>query len=377
MVGSEMEDGTPPFSNVQRFTIRTQDTAVLNTAEGRPTGRGFPTVLSEISAAESRPLRTVGDFIMMLDTLKVPGPLTIIDSLDTDHQIGEGGQFIVYRNVMLDDGDNAEETWLDRVAVKKCRFGLEQSGVLDLSSPKYREQVHNMRLEVAALQDSRLRNHPNVVSLLGYGVEMRTFHETPFLVMDLALGDLGRALKEQLPLGVQHQLCVGVGYGLDAIHDCQLVHGDLKPQNVLVFESQVVGMPLIAKLADFGLSIDEVATGTDIGVMISGYSPGWEAPEITRCVETGRPISVTDLLSADRYAFGLLILSAVCFGGNVPPVHSYRTSEALQQALSGLPLSMSYTYEIAVQKLLSHEPEDRPSKISTLLLNETAAAKTS
>ncbi len=44
-----------------------------------------------------------------------------------------------------------------------------------------------------------------------------------------------------------------VGCGLSILHEFQICHGDLKIQNVLVFNAKDGGY--VAKLADFGMSI--------------------------------------------------------------------------------------------------------------------------
>jgi len=310
---------------------------------------------------------------MMLGELKVPGPLTLTEKLDSSHYIDEGGQFVVYWNQLLDDSDCAEQTNLDRVAVKKCNFELEINQPLDLSAEKYREQVHDMLLEVSALQDSRLRDHPNVVSLIGYGIELRTWHETLFLVMPLALGDLSKTLKHQISLDVVHQLCLDVGYGLDAIHGCKLVHGDLKPQNILVFATQFDPIPLIAKLADFGLSLDEVAAMKGDSIFLTGYSPGWAAPEVVLCYIQKSPISVDALLKADMFSHGLLILSSFCFSGHVPELSTYASTEALRKTTSVLPGHTARVLRKVLPVLLQDDYILRPSAVGSLLLNESPA----
>ncbi|EXJ92140.1 serine/threonine protein kinase [Capronia epimyces CBS 606.96] len=350
MADHNSKHGRPVISDI-RWTTRRSYASRFTVVPGPGTTKDSRASTS--SAPTETASTSARSFIMMLDELK----------------------FEVYWNLLLDDSDSAEQTWLERVAVKKCKFDVEENRPLDLSAQKYREQVHDMLLEVSALQDLRLRDHPNVVSLIGYGVELRTWHETPFLVMPLALGDLGKILQHQISLDVVYQLCLDVGYGLDAIHSCKLVHGDLKPQNILVFErdSPFDRLPLVAKLADFGLSLDQVTATRGDSIFLTGYSPGWAAPEVVLCYTQKRPISIEALLKADIYSHGLLILSSFCFGGQVPELSSYASTEALRETASVLPNHTAGVLRTALPVLLQEDFMLRPPVVGSLLLNESPA----
>ncbi|MCJ1424269.1 hypothetical protein MMC29_002156 [Sticta canariensis] len=50
---------------------------------------------------------------------------------------------------------------------------------------------------------------------------------------------------------------VDVVSALEALHSCRVVHGDIKPDNVLIFRNEACGPPLKAKLSDFGSAIVE------------------------------------------------------------------------------------------------------------------------
>jgi serine/threonine protein kinase len=69
------------------------------------------------------------------------------------------------------------------------------------------------------------------------------------------------------------QICLGLKY----LHDRKIVHGDIKPSNILIFKSSK--HKLSAKLTDFGLS----SFCFDERIQISGfkaYTNGYKAPEI-------------------------------------------------------------------------------------------------
>ena len=79
---------------------------------------------------------------------------------------------------------------------------------------------------------------------------------------------------------------------MSALHDFGIVHGDLKLQNVLIFNRP----KLIAKLADFSHSLFD----TGESKFLVGGTERHAAPEWRSRIPTG------DLLKTDIYSYGLL-----------------------------------------------------------------------
>ncbi len=77
-----------------------------------------------------------------------------------------------------------------------------------------------------------------------------------------------------------------------------LIHGDLKPKNILVFKDES-GQPL-AKLADFGYSLQE----TEVAIKLP-ISSGWHAPEVT---DLHPEMTLQQAQKADIFALGLIAL---------------------------------------------------------------------
>jgi len=99
----------------------------------------------------------------------------------------------------------------------------------------------------------RLKYHPNVVQI--YGV---VFIDTkPLLVVELASETLEDYLDHQREEGEtvtwpeKTMLCLDVLEGLRGLHAANIVHGDIKGANILVFIS---GKSVRAKISDFGFS---------------------------------------------------------------------------------------------------------------------------
>ena len=377
MAGKAACDGIPDMSNML------YSTAISDLATDRPSSLASAsdaalalTSLIDFSTSLWRPPRNVKDFIAALVSLKVEGPLTLVERLEERFKLGEGGQFVVYSNKLLDDTDCSTATNLENVAVKKCLTfqDVSASKTVDLLSPQYQTQVHDMLLEVAALRDARLNCHRNIVELIGYGVEMDAWHQTPFLVMSLAIGDLSHFLSIQRTWDVLQQLCLDVGCGLDLIHHCGLVHGDLKPLNILVFEDPHQGA-YVAKLADFGFSIGELDTHNEGLVNLPGCSHGWAAPEVELHFELETKITVKELMAADNYAYGLLVVSTLCYNGKILPRDQSGSLKDLGTLTSRLPSALGMILTRAIDELLKVDYAMRPPHVGHLLKDDSEACR--
>ncbi|KAH6668205.1 hypothetical protein B0J14DRAFT_641808 [Halenospora varia] len=311
-----------------------------------------------------QPLKTANEFVQVLKSLSVAGPLDLTGHLVSEDFIGEGGQFTVYRSSVV--GRNQTVPWeLTTAAVKRCKIVLDTSQVMDLTGDHTRRQVHNMFLEVLVLRDPLLRSHRNIVLLLGWAHD-HGYNTLPLLVMELATeGDLTKFFSG--PLGenwnVRHHLCLDMAAGLDAIHQSGIIHADFKPENVLIFQNDSKDVPLVARLSDFGYSEPEAKAQNGSMIYITALSKGWQAPEISL---TRPPTSITtiDYKKADNYSLGLVVWSVCCFCGQSPPATN--GSGALTLALKMLcesttiPESLRQTFGFALEQLLRYDPAQRP-----------------
>jgi serine/threonine protein kinase len=127
-----------------------------------------------------------------------------------------------------------------------------------------------------------LKFHRNIVRFLGWGIE-EAWHETPFLVLELAITDLHSIFEKsniKMTYGITQQFLIDIRQGLDAIHEAGIIHGDIKPQNILIFKNFSDEVPLVAKLADFRLSVGEVQASINDFMEVSGISTDWCALKI-------------------------------------------------------------------------------------------------
>lgn len=153
----------------------------------------------------------------------VPGRLDVF--LLHEH-IGEGEMGSIYRAT--------DETLEREVAIKLIRIG-------QADSPESRE-----RLKREACAAGKL-NHPRVAQV--YSLNFAGDH--PYLVMELIAGlDLSEKFNREGPLPERAALRIAldIADGLSALRREGLVHGDVKPANI------VLDRDGNAKLVDFGLS---------------------------------------------------------------------------------------------------------------------------
>jgi len=146
-------------------------------------------------------------------------------------------------------------------------------------------------------------DHPNIVRILDF---QNPPEEPAFLVMErLHGGTLGDALRQGRRFSVEEvaRIAVQVLAALEAAHAAQVVHRDLKPDNVFLATSD--GQAEVAKLLDFGVAklidnpLDEKLTQTG---MVMG-TPAYMAPEQARG-------AAADARS-DIYAVGCLVFEAL------------------------------------------------------------------
>jgi Nif-specific regulatory protein len=209
-----------------------------------------------------------------------------------------------------------------------------------------RSERDSLRSEFELL--TRVR-HPAVVTVneLGFapdGAPFYTMEYVPGRAADIELTGAGwPALFD---------VAARVVDGLEALHAAGIVHGDVKPSNLIVVPSGVPGAaPVGVRWVDFGLSalLDRERRG-------HRGTPGYAAPEIVR----GSPLSV----ASDLYGLGatLFVLALrVAQGGapaHVKPQRPPRDSTAAALALDEASVPDGLAQLIV--RLLSSAPESRP-----------------
>ena len=193
---------------------------------------------------------------------------------------GIGGMAIVYK---------AQDLELDRiVAVKVLKAEL-------VADPEFL-----MRFREEARAAAKL-SHPNIVSVYDFGQD----GPTHFMVLEHVEGrDLQALMAEQGVLDIEStlaitiELCKGLGYA----HRAGLVHGDVKPHNILVTSDSQI------KLTDFGLARALTVSRPHEAQGLVWGTPSYLAPECS----AGEPPST----ASDVYSLGIVLFELLT--GRVP-----------------------------------------------------------
>ena len=246
-------------------------------------------------------------------------------------RIGSGGMSVVYR---------AQDLSLGRtVAVKVLNDNLtDDEGFLR----RFQREAH------AAANLS----HPNIVTVHDIGQD----DDRHFIVMEFVDGrtvkqlvrlqnQQGQPLSISRALDLAAQICAGIGYA----HRANLVHCDVKSQNILVTRDDRV------KVADFGIAraLSE-ATQHTADSQIWG-TPHYFAPEQA----AGQPASP----ASDVYAIGVVLFELLT--GRLPFIAETHTALALKHMHEPPPRPSQFNPAVPpqldqiLQKVMSKEPAAR------------------
>jgi eukaryotic-like serine/threonine-protein kinase len=172
-----------------------------------------------------------------------------------------------------------------------------------------------------------LIRHPNVVQLFDFDL---LDGGIPFLVMEHIEGrDLAEHLVDSgpLPLGRVVRIVHQIASALEAAHARRVVHGDLKPANVMLVDSE--GHPDLVKVLDFGVA-QMFGTRSDSGeptnLMLG--TPSYMAPEQAECRN--------DEIDGRADQFALAVLTYVLLTG-VDPFPGDTTVEVLARIIHAEP----------------------------------------
>ena len=176
------------------------------------------------------------------------------------------------------------------------------------SSMQLQRHYDGVLRELRVLTYPGLKDHDYILPILAYGWTNNIHSGRPYLVVEYSdHGTLTDYLQRVKPdLNERREYALDIAAGLNALHDCKIVHGDVKPHNVLVFDTTDMYRIQIAKLADFGGSLfeldeDQVATygGTSI----------YKAPEKDGRGKYKGPQLFTrsQLYPVEVYSFGLTV----------------------------------------------------------------------
>lgn len=239
--------------------------------------------------------------------------------------LGEGSTFVVssLRPVFDAGFSRVYKSSLSNVFVCKRLRRAEGPSASALMRQRLRAAVQ----EILALTNPALQLHENITTLVGLWWENSASGDSPLpvlLIEEAEFGTLADLQRRPLTLrySAKYRLCLDIALGLEALHEASIVHGDLKNENVLIFQSAERGF--LAKLGDFGSTTEGghvVEMLGEMTIVLTEYETidplripvvtfPWNAPEYNSQVKN------VQLRLMDIYSFGLLVLRTMLDGRN-------------------------------------------------------------
>jgi serine/threonine protein kinase len=247
--------------------------------------------------------------------------------------------------------------------------------------------VTSIYKEVLTLTHQRLRDHPNITRLLYYDlVNQSDNYVVPALIVERAkYGSLAEYLSRQeglnvgsmadhvaqdsaLTLAEKLNICGDIIAGLVALHITDVAHGDVKSDNVLLFENPGKSQRYLAKLSDFGSIIPLLPPRNERSSRYLG-TPTWNAPEVENQSESWF-LDSKGVLKCDAYSLGLTIMHVI--SGILQPELMSKEIDVRERALlsiekAGLPPKDQASVSEVIKRLLLWEPSQRCSDLSIVL----------
>ncbi len=264
---------------------------------------------------------------MAADTAK--GAMQIVGNYELVDKIAEGGMGAIYRARSRDSGLV--------VAIKIMPPHMAANPVL---LKRFEQEFHA----------ARKLDHPNIVRAIEFG----DTGSSPYLVMEYVEGEsLGQKIEREGRMSETEaiRIIAQVAQGLHRAHKQNLIHRDVKPDNILVRADGV------AKLADLGLVKE---TETDLNLTKTGRglgTPHFMAPEQFRNAKGAD-------IRCDIYSLGATLYQMVT---GVLPFQSNGPLDAWMKKIQNdltapreIAPDLSERIDWAIMRAMSADPEKRP-----------------
>ncbi len=182
-----------------------------------------------------------------------------------------------------------------------------------IRSDRVSEDVARRRFQREARSAAKVR-HPNIASVLYLGEQGGEFYYAMEFVPGHSLADLLRETNGPLPPAVAVALAAQAAAALNAAHKKELIHRDLKPQNLMLLEGEhldhadertrAAGNRLL-KVIDFGLARSFAAERKDES-LVTQTSSGFIGTPAYASPEQGAGVDDLDGRS-DLYSLGIIL----------------------------------------------------------------------
>ena len=253
-----------------------------------------------------------------------------IGKYDIVKELGRGGMGVVYK---------AHDSLMERDVAIKVMSDLM------LAVPEIRERFFREARTAGRL------SHENITVVYDVGED----EGRPYIVMEYLTGsDLAAVIEAQEPIPFLQKLdyAIQICRGLSFSHANEIVHRDIKPQNI-----RIVGNGKV-KIMDFGIARSLTSTLTTTGAVIG--TPYYMSPEQIQ----GRHVDKR----SDIFSFGVLFYELLTgrkpFTGDVPTAVMFKIVYDEPPPLDDTQIDHRNGLRDVVMKLLAKDPDSRYQDLS-------------
>lgn len=202
-------------------------------------------------------------------------------------------------------------------------------------------------------------SHPNIVSIYDVGSEESEYDKTHYIVMEYIDGKtLKEVINEEGRLNEKRALnyCVQIAEALKVAHSKNIVHRDIKSQNIMITKDDRV------KVTDFGIArVADNSTVTATNAIMG--SVHYFSPEQARGAKVDN--------RSDIYSLGIVLYEMLT--GKLPFDAENPVSVALMQVQSNMPIpsksnqNISQSVDSIVLKMTMKDPDERYKDVYQLI----------
>ena len=274
-----------------------------------------------------------------------PGVLLANGEYQVSKVLGQGGFGITYQGV---------DTKLNRAVALKEFFpeGCWREGTTVISAGRWDKSSYTDAKQRFLQEGQTLGqfNHPGIVRVFYYFEENNTAYMVMEYLQGKTLAELLKSRGGKLPEADALHYIQIVGQALDKVHQAQMLHQDVKPDNIMLAQDGR------AVLIDFGAAID--FTGSNAARLTTLLTPGYAPLE-----QYGQSLKCANY--TDIYALGATLYHLVT--GKVPVSAIERAAGVPLKTAREINPAISDRISASIDKAMAMDVNQRPESVKEFL----------